>query len=128
MPMNKRVALAVAADVVSILLFVIVGRHNHNESNATVTAVIEVAAPFLIALALGWTVQRLWTRPLRLQRAVLLWLITVSFGLILRRSMFDRGIAVSFVIVTTIVLGVLLIGWRAVAGRWISASRTMTQT
>ncbi len=36
------------------------------------------------------------------------WLITVIVGLVLRRVVFDRGIATSFIIVATITLGVLL--------------------
>ena len=117
--MNRRVALAVGADVLSIMLFVIIGRRNHNESTSSIRGIVEVAAPFLIALALGWFAQRLWTRPLRVERGIILWLITVVFGLILRRSMFDRGIALPFIIVATLFLGVLLVGWRLAANRWI---------
>lgn len=117
--MNRRVALAALADVVCIMLFVVIGRRNHNESTSSIRGVVEVAAPFLIALALGWAVQRLWTRPLRVQRGIILWLITVTFGLILRRSMFDRGIAFAFIIVATVFLGATLVGWRLVANRWL---------
>lgn len=117
--MNKRVALAVAADVLSILIFVVIGRRSPNGSNSAIRAVVEVAAPFLIALALGWFVQRLWTRPLRVEHGIILWLITVTFGLILRRSMFDRGTAVSFMIVATVFLGLLIVGWRVIANRWL---------
>jgi hypothetical protein len=117
--MNRRVALAVGADVLSIMLFVIIGRRNHNESTSSIRGIAEVAAPFLIALALGWFAQRLWTRPLRVERGIILWLITVVFGLILRRSMFDRGIALPFIIVATLFIGVLLVGWRLAANRWI---------
>jgi Protein of unknown function (DUF3054) len=117
--MNRRVAWAVVADVVSIMLFVVIGRRNHNESTSSIRGVVEVAAPFLIALALGWTMQRLWTRPLRVQRGIILWLITITFGLVLRRSMFDRGIALPFVIVATLFNGATLVGWRWVANRWL---------
>jgi uncharacterized membrane protein YbjE (DUF340 family) len=116
--MNRRVALAASTDVASILLFVLLGRRNH-ESTSSIGDVMEVAAPFLIALALGWFVQRLWTRPLRVEQGIILWLITVVFGLILRRSMFDRSTAVSFMVVTTLFLGLLLVGWRLLANRII---------
>ena len=36
------------------------------------------------------------------------WAITVIVGLLLRRLVFDRGIATPFIIVATITLGVLL--------------------
>jgi Kef-type K+ transport system membrane component KefB len=122
--MNRKVALAVAADIVCILLFVFIGRRNHNESTSSLRDIVEVAAPFLIALALGWTVQRLWTRPLRVQRGIILWLITVAFGLILRHSMFDRGIALPFIIVATLFNGVTLVGWRLLANRVINRRAT----
>ena len=111
--------MAVGADVSSIMLFVIVGRRNHNQSTSSIRGIVEVAAPFLIALALGWFAQRLWTRPLRVQRGIILWLITVVFGLILRSSMFERGIALPFIIVATLFNGLLLVGWRIVANRWL---------
>ena len=44
-----------------------------------------------------------------------MWLTTVVVGVALRRTVFDRGIAPSFVIVATIVLGLFLLGWRGVA-------------
>jgi hypothetical protein len=56
---------------------------------------------------------------------VTVWLVTLVVGLVLRRlglSGDERGTATSFVIVATIVTGVLMIGWRAVAG-WIAARR-----
>jgi hypothetical protein len=34
-------------------------------------------------------------------------------GMLLRRTVFDRGTAASFVIVATLVTGALLLGWRA---------------
>ena len=73
-----------------------------------------VAAPFLIALAIGWLVSRAWRQPTNLRTGAIVWLITVIFGLLLRNSVFDRGIALPFVIVATLTLGFLLVGWRAI--------------
>ena len=42
------------------------------------------------------------------------WLETVVIGMLLRRLVWDRGTAFSFIVVTTIVLGVLIVGWRAI--------------
>ena len=95
---SDRVALAAVLDVASVIAFV-------------------VAAPFLIALAVGWLALRIWQRPLALVPAVGLWVVTVALGLVLRRFVFDRGTAASFVIVATLVLGALLLGWRLVARR-----------
>jgi hypothetical protein len=41
------------------------------------------------------------------------WVVTVALGMLLRRTVFDRGTAASFVIVATLVTGALLLGWRA---------------
>ncbi|NQW33971.1 MAG: DUF3054 family protein [Acidimicrobiaceae bacterium] len=41
-----------------------------------------------------------------------IWLITVSLGLVLRILLFDRGTATPFIIVATLILGVLIAGRR----------------
>ncbi|NED61380.1 DUF3054 domain-containing protein, partial [Streptomyces sp. SID10244] len=46
---------------------------------------------------------------------VVIWFCTVAVGMILR-YLLHQGVAVSFIIVATISLGVFLIGWRAAAG------------
>jgi hypothetical protein len=82
-----------------------------------------VAAPFLIALAVGWIAARAWTRPMQVETAFVIWPITVAVGMGLRNLVFDRGTALPFIIVATVVTGVFLVGWRmlaAVAERRIS--------
>ena len=73
-----------------------------------------VAAPFLIALAIGWLVSRAWRQPTNLRTGAMIWASTIVFGLLLRKLVFARGIATSFIIVTTLFLGALLLGWRAI--------------
>jgi hypothetical protein len=51
---------------------------------------------------------RTWREPFNRASFAATWLITVIAGLLLRRVVFDRGIATSFIIVATITLGVLL--------------------
>ena len=113
--MNKarRIALALALDIFSVLLFVAVGRRNHNES-AGISGVIEVALPFLIALVCSWVVSQAWQKPDATKNGVVIWLVTVVLGLLLRNLIFDRGTATPFVIVATVVLGVLLVGRRLI--------------
>ena len=114
--MTRRAALAALADVVAIIVFVAIGRRNHNEGTA-VDGILTVAAPFLIALGVGWIVARAWTRPMQVDTAFIIWPITVALGLVLRNLVFDRGIALPFIIVATAVTGVFLVGWRLVASR-----------
>lgn len=114
MPTNpRRVAIAATLDAVSVLVFVAVGRRNHNEGTE-IGGVMEVAAPFLIALVIGWLVSRAWRQPMNLRTGAIIWVSTIVFGLLLRNLAFDRGIATSFIIITTLFLGAVLLGWRAV--------------
>ena len=116
----RSIWVAAVADVLGVLVFVALGRRSHDEGSG-ISAVLEVAAPFLIALAGGWVALRAWRRPIVVVPTGLgVWAVTVVVGLALRRTVFDRGIAVSFMVVTTLVLGALLVGWRALAGRRLS--------
>ena len=89
------------------MVFVAIGRRNHNEGTA-LSGIIGVAAPFLIALGISWIGLRTWRKPFNRASLVATWIITVAIGLLLRRLVFDRGIAIAFIIVATITLGVLL--------------------
>jgi len=122
MRIDRRVALAAALDVGAIVLFAAIGRRNHNESGNAITGALEVAAPFLIALAVGWLVARAWTNPSSLRTGLIIWPVTIAVGMVLRHWVFDRGTAASFIVVATIATGVLLLGWRGVA-RAVRASR-----
>ena len=88
-------------------MFVAIGRRNHDEGTA-ISGVLSVAAPFLIALIASWVGLRTWNEPLTRRSWAATWVITVVAGLLLRRFVFDRGIATPFIIVATITLGVLL--------------------
>ena len=112
--MNRRTVVAAFADIVAIVVFVAIGRSNHKEGE-TVDAIFTVAAPFLIALAVGWIAARAWTRPMQVETAFVIWPITVALGMVLRNLVFDRGTALPFIIVATIVTGVFLVGWRMLA-------------
>ena len=106
-PSQRAVVTAAIVDVVAVVLFVAIGRRNHNEGT-TLSGVLSVAAPFLIALGISWIGLRTWREPFNRASMVATWVITVVIGLLLRRLVFDRGIATSFIIVATITLGVLL--------------------
>jgi len=114
--MTKRPAqLAAAFDVVAIIAFVIIGRRNHDEGTA-LRGFLRVAAPFLIALAVGWIVARAWKAPTSTTTAMVIWPVTVAAGMLLRRFAFDDGAALAFIIVASIFTGLFLVGWRALYG------------
>jgi hypothetical protein len=119
---SRRTGAAAAADVLAILVFVAIGRRSHDEGSA-IGGILSVAAPFLIGLAAGWAVSRAWTHPMRVESAFIIWPVTIVVGMVLRHTVFDRGTAVSFIIVATCFTGLFLVGWRLVANRATGSHR-----
>ena len=124
-PLRLRWAVAAfALDVAIVVAFAAVGRRSHDESR-DLGGVLGTAAPFLLGLVVGWLVVGLIARRtndrfgtwLDVDGGFDIWLATVVVGLAARRLLWDRGIAVAFVIVAAVVLGVALMGWRGVAQR-----------
>ena len=111
--------IAGVIDVVAVVVFVVIGQRNHDGSS-DVYGIINLAAPFLIALLTSWVVLRTWRGPFNRASFVATWIITVAGGLFLRRVVFDRGIATAFIIVTVITLG-LLLGLGRLLSRKLSA-------
>jgi hypothetical protein len=103
--------LAALADAASILLFAALGRASHDEGSA-VGGTLEVAAAFLIGGAVGWAGARGWRAPASLRTGAAAWAGALVVGMLLRNLAGNRGTAPSFVIVTAIVLGALMLGWR----------------
>ncbi|MET0326864.1 MAG: DUF3054 domain-containing protein [Ilumatobacteraceae bacterium] len=106
--------VAVALDAAAVLLFVVAGRGSHDEGGG-IGVVFEIAAPFLIGVAAAWLLSpNVRARPWSIRAGVDVWFTAVIVGMLLRRFVWDRGTALSFVVVTTIVLGILVVGWRAI--------------
>lgn len=114
--LNRPVVRAAILDVVAVLVFVAIGRRSHDEGGSVIGGVLAVAAPFLIGLVVAWLVARTWLAPVSVERALVEWPVLVVAGMLLRRFVFDRSTALAFVIVTAVVTGLLLIGWRAILG------------
>lgn len=119
MPTDERVlarpaALAVLTDLACVVLFCTIGRRSHDEG-LSVAGIAETAWPFLTGTAAGWLLARGWRRPLALTpTGVVVWACTVAVGMLLRKAS-SQGVAVSFVVVASLVTAVLLLGWRAAA-------------
>lgn len=108
---RRSVLIAAALDALAVVVFVVIGRRNHGESSAA-RDVVETAVPFLVGLVAGWAAARAWRRPGRLITALIVWPVTVLVGMMVRRWVFDRGTATSFVVVATLFLGACFVGWR----------------
>lgn len=117
---RKLVAMAAGIDIVSVVVFVAIGRKNHDESGSVIASTLKVAAPFLIALAVGWIAVRAWQAPTAVRTGLVIWLVTVIGGMLLRKFAFDRGTAVPFIIVASVFTLLFLVGWRALAEWWNS--------
>mgnify|MGYP001814714456 CR=1 FL=1 len=109
--MDRRTPLAAGLDTFAIVLFVAIGRREHDRDSAIV-GLIETAAPFLIALVAAWLVLRAWKRPTDLRTGLGVWAIVVIGGMLLRNVVFGDGTAASFVIVAASFLALFVVGWR----------------
>lgn len=106
-------------DALLVLGFAAVGRRSHAEG-LDVAGVLRTALPFLAGAAAGWVLAALTvaggSRSIGFGAVVVA--STVVVGMLLRRVT-GEGTAWSFVLVATVVLTALLLGWRLVA-RWLS--------
>jgi hypothetical protein len=101
-------------DVIAVLAFAALGRRSHAEG-IDVAGVLATAWPFLVGVAGGWLASRAWRRPLAVLPTGLVTLVaTVAVGMLLRVAT-GSGTAASFVVVATLVLAALIVGWRMLA-------------
>lgn len=119
---------AVIVDAVLVLIFAVIGRASHDEDPA---GFLITAWPFLVALLVGHALAAVLParprRPWSVLWGIVVWFVTVAGGLLLRVATGDTA-QLPFIVVATLTLGVLLVGWRAVTAlvRRGRASRTAT--
>lgn len=105
---------ALVGDLLIVLLFVGIGMIQHG-TPLTSQNVLLVGWPFAVGVLLGHLAIRAWRAPFRVwPHGVFVWAITLATAMALR-TLFSAGTEVSFVIVTAVVTGVLMLGWRALA-------------
>lgn len=110
--MQRTVPASALTDFVCVVVFCAVGRRSHAEG-LTVAGIAETAWPFLTGTAVGWLISRGWRRPTALvPTGITIWLSTIVVGMLLRRIT-SQGVAVSFIVVASLVTALLLLGWRA---------------
>jgi hypothetical protein len=112
-PARPPTSTLLVLDLVAVLLFATVGRRSHAEG-ISAAGVLGTAWPFLVGAATGWGAARAWRRPTSLASGAVVLATTLVLGMSLRRATGD-GTAASFVVVATLVLAALFVGWRAVA-------------
>lgn len=105
--------LAFLLDLVSVVVFVLIGRRTHHE-DAGFTGFLRVVWPFAAALVVGWVIAGLHRAPLAWGRVAILWVTTVVLGMALRIGVAGHDFKVAFTIVATLFLGACFFGWRLV--------------
>ena len=116
-----RAVTGAVLDLCCVGAFVAIGRASHTEGE-TVAGLARTGWPFLAGLAIGWIATRAWRRPGRLVPVgATVWISTVVLGMALR-AVSGQGVAVAFVFVALAFLGLFMLGWRIVAGRFATSS------
>lgn len=116
-PSRRLPVLALIIDVVLVVVFAAIGRATHDGDvlGPFGSGLATTAWPFVVALLVGWLATRAWRRPVAVVKTGLpVWAITVAVGMVLR-ALSGQGVAVAFVIVATITLALLLLGWRGIS-------------
>jgi hypothetical protein len=104
-------AVAAVADLAAVVAFVLIGRRSHAESD-TLTGLLHTAWPFLVGALIGWVAAGGWRSPASIRpTGITVWLVCVALGMVLR-AVSGQGVATSFVVVATVVLGIFVVGWR----------------
>ena len=114
----KKYAPFLLIDAILVIIFCAIGRRTHEEANA-LAGLAKTSWPFLTGLVIGWAATFALYRDkfnavLLVPTGVVVWLGAVVFGMILR-VLSGQGTQFSFIVVATLVLGAVLLGWRALA-------------
>ncbi len=113
-PSTRPTPIAVAAvlDLAAVLVFAAAGKSSHAEHGGVVEVLV-IAWPFAVGAAVGWGLHLLLRRTPPVSAVSGLWVAggAVVVGHLLR-VVSGRGTAASFVVVSAVVLGLLLVGWR----------------
>lgn len=107
--------LILVLDVVLVVVFAVSGRASHDEALG-LAGVLSTAWPFLVALVAGHTlvraigalVRREWKPAALWPTGIVVWLVTVTGGMVLR-ALTGTGTALPFIVVATVVLGASLL-------------------
>lgn len=111
--MPRTPALALAADVVAVVVFAAIGRLSHAEPD-DLLGLAATAAPFLLGLGVSWLSPAVRADPSGLRAGAVALAGTVAIGLLVRAG-FTGSLPLSFAIVTAVSLAVLLLGWRGLS-------------
>ena len=115
--MRRIAPVAFLLDLLCVVVFATVGTINHG-TDTGIGGILYVSAPFVMALV-AVHVAGLAERARTVSAGMVIWVFTLAVGMVLRRFVFDRGTATSFVVVASVFLGLTMLGWRV----WMHRAR-----
>jgi hypothetical protein len=110
---SSRTTLLAAADAVAVVVFAAVGRLSHGEAD-DLLGLVGTAAPFAVGLVAAWATPVVRRDPRAWRAGAVAVVCTAGIGLLLRWG-FTGRLPLSFAVVATVSLAVLLLGWRGQA-------------
>lgn len=102
---------ALLIDAAATCAFMALGMASHAHSYVDYPARV---APFLVALGAAWLVPKVRLDPTSWKAGLIVWPVTAIGGLALRKAL-GGGISGAMPFISTGVLAILLLGWRAIA-------------
>jgi hypothetical protein len=118
---------SVLADLCAVVAFVVVGRLSHDES-LSAAGLVRTGWPFVVGIVGGYIGIAMTRWPvLSFRGGVVIAVKTLVVGLVLRYGVARDDTPFAFVVVTTVVLCTLIIGWRLVALPLLRRSRVEAQ-
>ncbi|WGD36888.1 DUF3054 domain-containing protein [Lysinibacter sp. HNR] len=107
------IILALLLDILCVVIFVMIGRRNH-EAGVFTLGTLNAVWPFATGLIVGWVAVRAWRFPTRVvSPGIPVWIATIVVGMLLR-VVSDQGVQLSFVIVGALFTALFLLGWRSI--------------
>lgn len=113
-------------DLAIVTVFVLIGKRSHEEGES-IAGFLRVWWPFAAGLGLTGVLSGAWWYPFAWPRVVAVWIGTVVVGMALRISIQGRDFRPSFVVVTTVFLGLGFFGWRVIARAVVSRRAASTK-
>ncbi len=96
-----------------MLAFAALGRASHDTAPFGI-GLVTTAWPFVVALVIAWAASFALRKPTAIvPTGLIIWLVTAAGGLGIRVLSGDTA-AVPFIVVATITLAILLLGWRLI--------------
>lgn len=103
-------------DALAILAFAIFARMAHKSEPFTVVNILDTYWPFLVGVLIAWVYFRLrHISGVLMSSGVIVWACTVCTGLGIWAANNGRVPHISFIIVASVMSGLLLLGWRGIA-------------